>query len=394
MLLQAHPARAGQRLLVGYFGQWSIDSDPPYYLKQLVSNGSAARLDQLNYSQASVAGGRCSIANPTADLKTFYSGNNSISGAADGTASRFRGYFHQLQELKRRYPRIKILISLEGEADGFAADARPEVRRAFVHSCVDIFLRGHFAPGIAQPGIFDGIDVDWEYPRQQDAENFRQLLQEFRKQMDAVRPGLRLSIAVGPSPNMEPGTDFRSLASLIDQIGVMNYDYHGPWNASTGFLAPLYGDPRHPSGTVQASIAAYEFAGVPGEKLLMGLPFYGYQWTHVSGSNHGLFQAGQGVEGDRPYSYIRTLVKSWPAYRDRRSCAPWLFDGVNFWTYEDPLSIAFKTSFAAQQHLGGVMIWELSEDSPDGELLRAAGRALNQPALQCNPSEEIGIKTP
>jgi chitinase len=212
--MRAYAVEAHPSLLVGYFGQWSIDNDPPYYLKQLVTNGSAARLDQLNYSQASVAGGRCSIANPKADLQTFYHRKNSVNATADTPDAPFRGYFHQLKELKRRYPHLKILISLEGAATGFAADAQPEDRRAFVTSCVDIFLRGHFAPGITEPGIFDGIDVDWEYPQQQDADNFRQLLQEFRRQMDAVRPGFRLSIAVGPSPRMEPGTDFAVIASL------------------------------------------------------------------------------------------------------------------------------------------------------------------------------------
>jgi chitinase len=386
-------------LLVGYFGQWSLDNDPPYYLKQLVTNGSAARLDQLNYSQASVSGGRCSIANPKADLETVYARKNSINGRADNPTALFRGYFHQLKELKRHYPHLKILISLEGAAQDFSRDAQPESRNTFVATCVNTFLRGHFAPGIVEPGIFDGIDVDWEYPQQNDAGNFRRLLEEFRRQMNAVRPGLRLSIAVGPSPKMEPGTDFATLAPLVDQIGVMNYDYNGPWNSTTGFVAPLYADPRHHSGNVEGSITAYETAGVPRNKLLMGVPFYGYEWTGVSAGGHGLFQAGHGVDGDRPYRYIRTLVKASSAYRDSQSRAPWLFDNGNFWTYEDAISVSYKVSYAARQHLGGVMIWELSEDTADGELLRAADCSLRQMALpcrcsQCNPSREIGIKTP
>ena len=397
--MRAYAVEAHPSLLVGYFGQWSIDNDPPYYLKQLVTNGSAARLDQLNYSQASVAGGRCSIANPKADLQTFYHRKNSVNATADTPAAPFRGYFHQLKELKRRYPHLKILISLEGAATGFAADAQPEDRRAFVTSCVNIFLRGHFAPGITEPGIFDGIDVDWEYPQQQDADNFRQLLQEFRRQMDAVHPGFRLSIAVGPSPRMEPGTDFAVIASLVDQVGVMNYDYNGPWSSTTGFLAPLYPDPRRQSGSIEGSITAYETAGVPRQKLLMGLPFYGYEWTGVNAADHGLFQTGHGVEGDRPYRYIRSLVRPSSAYRDPQTREPWLFDGMNFWTYDDATSVSYKASYAAQHHLGGVMIWELSEDTAQGELLRAADCALRHRAVscrcsQCNPSIQNRIKSP
>jgi chitinase len=180
---------------------------------------------------------------------------------------------------------------------------------------------------------------------------------------------------------MEPGTDFATIARLVDQIGVMNYDYHGPWSGTTGFLAPLFSDPGHPgrSGNIATSMAAYESAGVPREKLLMGVPFYGYGWTGVNGTDHGLFQPGHGVDGDRPYRYIRTLATSGSLHRDPRSQAPWLYDGTSFWTYDDPVSVRYKVSYAAQQHLGGIMIWELSEDTAEGDLLRAAHRSLRHP---------------
>ena len=106
---------------------------------------------------------------------------NSVSGRADNPASPFRGYFHQLKELKKRYPHLKILISLEGNPADFAIDAKPENRRAFVASCIDTFIRGRFAPGIHEPGIFDGVDIDWESPHIEDAANFLELLEEFRR---------------------------------------------------------------------------------------------------------------------------------------------------------------------------------------------------------------------
>jgi chitinase len=368
-------------LLVGYFPQWGLYYDQPYYVKQLVDNGSAALLDQINYAQGFVSGGKCSVADPKADLNTIYTAANSVSGEPDDPSSPFRGYFHQLRELKKRYPHLKILISLEGAAAGFAEDAKPENRKAFVASCVDTFIHGNFAPGIHEPGIFDGFDIDWEYPQDADATNFRALLEEFRKQMRAARPGLRLSIAVGHSPHMLPGTNFAGIAPLVDQIGVMNYDYTGPWSKITGFLAPLFTDPADPhrSNSIEKNIADYIAAGVPAEKLLMGVPFYGYSWTGVEHTNNGLFQAGHGVRGDEPYHYIRTLTANSPIYRDPRSHAPWLYDGETFWTYEDPVSVRYKVSYAANQHLGGVMIWELSEDTTDAVLLNTAHSALLDP---------------
>jgi chitinase len=99
----------------------------------------------------------------------------------------------------------------------------------------------------------------------------------------------------------------------------------------------------------------------------------------VESANNGLFQPGRAVHGDRPYSYIRALSTPFATYRDERSQAPWLFDGQTFWTYEDPVSVRFKVSYARSEHLGGVMIWELSNDTADAELLRVAWRSLHHP---------------
>jgi chitinase len=371
---------AGHTLLVGYFPQWGLYDEHPWLVKNLVTSGSAGFLDQINYAQAFVTDGHCSVADPRADLGTTYAAWNSVNGTADNPASGFRGYFHQLQELKRRYPRLKILISLEGRASSFAEDARPENRRAFVASCVDLFLRGNLAPGVRAPGLFDGFDIDWEFPEQGDAANFCALVQEFRTQMNAVNPDARLSIAVGPSPESSPGTDFRQIAPLVDEVGVMNYDYTGPWSATTGFLAPLFaGTAAHPRDSIANGMERYEAAGVPARKLLMGIPFYGYSWTSVYSINNGLFQTGRGVRGDRPYSYIEGLTRRFSVYRDPVSHAAWLFDGSTFWTYDDPVSVRYKASYAVRKGLGGVMIWELGEDTPPGDLLHAVHRALAHP---------------
>ena len=384
-----HPA------VVAYFGQWGLYNNPPSSLGNLVRNGGGEFLDQINYAHASIQGGRCWIADPKADLETAYTDANSVDGSSDDPESPFRGYFHQLKELKARYPKLKVLISLEGAPADFREDAMPERRRAFVASCVNVFLRGHFAPGIAEPGLFDGIDLNWEFPQKEDAANFRALLQEFRRQMNGIRRGMKLTIAVGDQPQMQPGTDFRSIARLVDELGIMNYDYAGPWNAMTGFVAPLSrrADTPRLFGSIAESIEAYERAGVPSRKLLMGVPFYGYQWRGVGAANNGLFQRGKGVSEDRPYRYIHGLLTVHSLFRDPNSQAPWLFDGTDFWTFEDPVSIGYKTSYAAHRRLGGIMIWELGEDTAEATLLTAAWRSLRQP-WPTMPAEQAASELP
>jgi chitinase len=241
-----------------------------------------------------------------------------------------------------------------------------------------MFLRGRFAPGVVEPGIFDGIDVDWEYPEKKDAANYLALLNEFRRQMDLYRPGMILSVAVGPTSAMYPGVDMAAVSRVVDQVAVMNYDYAGPWSKTTGIIAPLYTDASDPSapGSVDESISSYRKSGVPEYKLLMGLPFYGYGWKGVEPVNNGLYQTGNAIHSDKPYSFVQTQIANSTLYRDAHTKAPWIYDGETFWTFDDPTSIRFKVNYAAQQQLGGVMIWELSGDLPDASLLTAAYQEL------------------
>jgi chitinase len=381
--LKSASGPASKPALIGYFPQWGIYNQPQYLVKNLAT-GTTPLIDQINYAQGSVANGHCSIADPNADLNYSFTAEQSVDGVPDTATQTFRGNLHQLQKLKRKFPNLLILISLEGRSSDFADDAEPANRAAFVTSCIDTFLKGQFSSGITIPNLFDGIDLDWEYPHQPDAANYVALLQEFRRQMDSVRPGLLLDVAVGASPHNYEGTDMAEIGRLVDRIGLMTYDMSGPWSETTGFIAPLTADPSYKGGTVANSIDAYLAAGVPAEKLLMGVPFYGYGWHQVLEEDNGLAQEGSPIHGDRPYSYIESLVLNSTVYRDPDSQTPWLFDGDVFWTYDDPLSIRRKAQYALDHQLGGLMIWELGEDNAKSDLLHAAHQSLrltDPPAL-------------
>ena len=388
LLLASFPAFlfAQTSALVGYLPQWGIYGTPPWSAQQLVANGTAAMLTQIDYSQAFIVNGRCSVADPNADLGHAYTAQTSVDGTADapatpGSAPVLRGEFHQLQELHRRYPRMRMLISIEGKAAAFADAAQPEKRAAFAASCIDMFLRGNLAPGLQAPDLFTGIDVDWEYPNGAgDGANFTALVAEFRRQLDAYAAVVHgekpmLTIAAAPGLARYPGVDWSAVARAVDQIGLMNYDYNGPWQKMTGIVAPLYAMPglRLESGNIDATIANYENAGVPAAKLLLGVPFYGYHWSHVTdaGAQHGLGITGQQERGDTPYREIAALPGARTPFRDAHSGAPWLYDGSTFWTYDDPISAAAKASYARNHGLGGMMIWELSGDTADGSMVRA-----------------------
>jgi chitinase len=370
------PAITHSPVLIGYFPQWGAYNQ--YFVKNLVSSGAAGLLEQIDYSQGMIADNRCSVGDPNADLNLVYAAGDSVDGKADDPSSPFRGNFHQLQELRQRYPKLKMLISIEGKPEGFAAAARPENRAAFVSSCIEMFLRGHLAPGVEGGRIFDGIDLDWEYPGPADKDNYLGLLTEFRRQLDALHQGMTLNIATAAALSHYQGFDMKSIAAQVDAIGVMNYDYNGPWSHRTGILAPLYEIPGDPlsGNTVDATIQAYEQAGVPASKLLMGLPFYAYGWEGVPDVGHGLFQPGSPIRGDHFYSFIQSIKPHFQIYRDPKSEAPWLFDGTTFWSFDDPVSIRAKLEYARKHKLAGVMVWELSNDSADAELLKTIAEGL------------------
>jgi chitinase len=369
LLFAAEPTP--RKLLVGYFPQWGVYSQ--YFVKNLVTSGAAGLLDQIDYSQGVIKNNACAIGDPNADLSFVHTAATSLDGKSDDPNAPLRGNFHQLRELRRRYPKLKLLISIEGNPSFFASAARPENRTAFVSSCIDMFIHGHFAPGVEGGRIFDGFDLDWEYPTLADKDNYLGLLAEFRRQLDSLHLNLKLSIAIAARASRYQGFDLKAIGALVDQVNVMNYDYNGPWSRITGMIAPLYEIPGDPlqGNNIDATIQAYERAGITPSKMLLGIPFYAYGWSGVVDDNHGLYQQGQPIRGEHFYSYILSVEPNFKLYRDPKSRTPWLYAIKTFWTFEDPVSIHAKLEYARRHKLGGVMAWELSNDSADAVLLKS-----------------------
>ena len=372
----------GQKKVVGYFPQWGIYSG--YFVKNIITSGSAPILTQVNYAFANVQNNQCWSFDPWADYQVPFAATETVNGEADvDQPNTLLGNFHQFAELKKLFPHLKIIMSIGGaSADpaAFSTAALPENRKAFVKSCVDMFIYGKFAPGLQQPGIFDGFDVDWEFPSSEaDKTNFTALLAEFREQLDDVREGLSLSIAAPAGSWAYQFIELKKVARYLDYVGLMTYDYDGPWNFTTGFVAPLYRSLKDPdpANNGDASVQAYIEAGVPRRKIVFGVPFYGYQWSNVPNIDEGLFEPGNPAPG-AAYNQIVGIEKNFQKHRDLITQEPWLYDGANFWTYDDPASIAFKMKYVQRQQLAGAMVWEVSNDLPDGKLLKTIAEGLSQ----------------
>jgi chitinase len=360
--------------IVGYFPRYGINSG--FFVKNLVTNGSAKVLTHIDYAFTNVVNNRCVSFDTSADYQLPVAAAHAVNGVAD-THGGFAGNFHQLQELKKLYPNLKVIMSIGGGSSdpaAFRSAALPQNRQAFVKSCVTMYIQGYFGSGLHQPGIFDGFDLDWEFPASTaDRTNFTGLLAEFRHQLDAVKTGLTLSIA-GPNGRWAyQYIDVNTVQKYLTYVNLMTYDYDGPWKDNTGLVAPLYRslkDPE-PNNNASATVEGYMEAGLEPEKIIFGVPFYGYEWTNVPNLDNGLFEPGDPHGQGAAYNSIVNIESKFHLHRDSITEAPYLYDGTNYWTYDDVTSIKFKMAYVRSHNLGGVMAWNLSQDLSNATLLNA-----------------------
>ena len=359
--LQASAASASQSpLIVGYV----FPDGAPLQPGQI----DARTLTRINYAFANINNGDVVLGNPqdAANLKL-------------------------LTALRQQNPALQILLSIGGwNWSGNFSDAAltEESRQIFNGSALDLIERYDL----------DGLDIDWEYPdqpgagnvhRREDKQNFTLLLQELRQQLDAAAKTLHrrlyLTIAAEASDEYLQKTEMDKVQNYVDAVNLMAYDYYLPGSDHiTGNCAPLFtspADPKHMSA--DASVGAYEKAGVPAAKIVLGVPFYGRAWRDVADVNHGLFQRGKGGP-DAPLSYDTTaktmLSHGFTRHWDAASSVPYLYSPQQriFVSYEDPQSLAAKCRYVLRNKLAGIMFWHYSDDS-SGTLLRVLEDHLHSP---------------
>ena len=284
--------------------------------------------------------------------------------------------------LKKENPELTVLVSVGGWLwSGRFSDAAltPASRAKFIDSVADFITRYKL----------DGLDIDWEYPamegaagnvfRPEDKQNYTLLLKElrerFKKMQKPLHRRLYISIAAGASTEFLQHTEMAKVQKYVDTVNLMAYDYYEPGDDKiTGNHAPLYVDPADPKGiSADRSVKEFETAGVPAEKIVLGVPFYGHVWGHVAATNHGLFQTGEPVPNAYAnYGALSTtmLSQGYTRYWDAKASVPYLYNSQKqiFVSYEDQESLALKCKYVIDHHLAGIMFWEYGSD-PSGKLL-------------------------
>ncbi len=341
--------------IVGYVAGWT---------GMPVQNVDAGKLTHINYAFADIDQGKIVLRLKTDSLNLV-----------------------QLVGKKTQNPDLKILISIGGWVwSNWFSDAAltPESRSKFAGSAIELMLKYKL----------DGIDLDWEYPgqigednvfRPEDKQNFTLLLGEIHRQLEELESILGihylLTIASGGDQLYIDHTDLGEAQKHLDFINIMTYDFYSGLDSVTGHHANLNLSANVNSlhKSIQTSVDGHLKAGVPVEKIVLGIPFYGRMWTGVTQQNNGLYQKAKSVGTIVDYNIIidKYMNKNFVKILDEAAKAPYLWnnDSCRFISFEDTTSLALKLRFVKEKGLGGAMFWEYSLDYKS-ELLNTINKYL------------------
>lgn len=256
----------------------------------------------------------------------------------------------QIVELKKIKPSLKITLSLGGWGSGRFSEmaADDSLRHAFVADCRRI---------VDQYGL-DGIDLDWEYPTSSvagissspdDTENFTKLVSELRQTLGEDK---LLTVA---SPANARYFDFAAISDMIDLVNIMTYDMAKPPYHHSAFAD----SPMSNGESCIRAVKRHLKAGVPADKLVLGIPFYG----------HGRAPLPDYINYDKIVELQKVASQKW----DNKAKMPYLADeaGEMICCYDDPKSIAIKSKWLLKRGLRGAMYWQYDGDDSQGTLRNA-----------------------
>ncbi|WP_218150309.1 glycosyl hydrolase family 18 protein [Chitinophaga arvensicola] len=345
-LSEKKPAAQAKPVVIGYVGGF----------RGLVNTDkiAARKLTHINYAFVNVQHNRAVLTNEKTDTINL----------------------RKINELKAINPDLKILISIGGWAwsENFSdAVLTDTARKGFAASAVEIIRKYKL----------DGVDIDWEYParpgeegnvyRPEDKQNFTLMFAELRKELDKLQKETRqpklLTTAVGGFEGFLETSEMGKAAKYLDFVNLMTYDFYSDKNAwhHTNLYTPA-GNPGAHSG--DKAVKAYIAAGVPAEKLVMGIAFYGRRFKLADSTGTGLGGKIESQSFGKGYTFTKDSLinkNGFRAYRDESAKAPYLFNASTreFITYDDEWSVQHKCDYVKTHKMGGVMFWEYSSDEKE-----------------------------
>ena len=276
-----------------------------------------------------------------------------VNDTFNGVRIEQEEWLGKIAGLKKDYPHLKVLLSIGGWGSGNFSEmvSDPELRMSFAKDCKRV---------VDQYNL-DGIDIDWEYPgsdvagissAETDVENYTLMMRDIRECIGWDK--LLTHATDGGAAHI----DYASVDQYMSFTNVMSYDLGSqPYHRSPLYASDLLLDPTQISQ--DSCIRAHLAAGIPPEKLVMGMIF-------------------GGVPGADPTK--AHLLEGYTYHFDEQSQEPYLTDnatGKVAFAYVDEKSAYNKAKYALSKGLKGAMYWEYKGDTPDGAFRRTVYYALN-----------------
>ena len=250
----------------------------------------------------------------------------------------------------------KVIVSLGGggQSENFVPVASNDaLRQKFIGNLVD-FVKAH---------NLDGLDMDWEWEYspvpEADTIAYNKLLTELR---EALPKDKSLSAALPCSRYYGKWFTPEVLIKNLDWFGFMTYDMTGDWDEKAMFDSPLYPHEGYTTWSWQETFEYWSKRGVPAEKMVFGIPAFGFEFEGASGPGSD-FTKGK----TKSLSYAQIVKNSnWEIHFDSVSAEPYAVSENSYTTYEDPHSAAIKTRWVKENGYAGIMVWEVSHDYIEG----------------------------
>ena len=210
----------------------------------------------------------------------------------------------------------------------------------------------------------DGVNFDFETVPAAQKGNMVDFCRRAVRMIKKELPEAEISLAT-PAVDWSSAWDYRSLSEICDYLIMMGYNYYWSGSSTAGPVAPLTGETQN----VTRSIDTYLSAGVPPEKLLLGVPWYGYDWPVVSSERKA---ATTGAGTSRIYTAAEDLSALHGKEFDQATGVPWIsYTGSPDWRqlwYDDSLSLSLKYALVQNKKLAGIGIWALGYQGSGTEM--------------------------
>ena len=369
-----------------YYGNWQ------YYNEYKVCRINGDKMDKLFYNFMITSTGTCDFANRDIDLNFAGPVDGLCNGAIQPTTDPLKGNMYQFLQLKKRFPKLKIIASIVGNVEMHAAMLSDTGRANFVKGCVDLVQE--------YPSVFDGIDLDLEYPclptdsycggitpSADDKGAFVKMVQLFRTKLGTSS---FISVSMNLDFIKNDAFDFALLKPLVDEYHMMTYNIaDGAWNAYSGHHTQPYSNPNDPIAwrkdltTYSAVLYMINKKIISPSKIFIGACFYGRGFRIAPEPYTSPFVPSYGATGLGTYgSETPNIFYYWDIkanylttatyHYDTDAQAPFIYDGTKgiYISYDDARSIQAKVDIVHKLGLAGIFGWELGMDR-SGDLVDA-----------------------